>query len=54
MIMLTIGLIGEMIYSGGGLFGIITTTKNWDKLAIVLTLELIFRLIQVRILILKD
>lgn len=44
--MLTIGLIGEMIYSGGGLFGIISA-NNWGRLAVIMTLTHVFRLLQV-------
>lgn len=48
--MLTLGLIGEIIYTGGGLFGIVTT-GIWDKVAWVYLFEMITRILEVNTLI---
>ena len=56
MILLTIGMTGEMIYSGAGLFGVanyLGSTGDWHYLVTLILISLVCRVLQVLIFIIR-
>ena len=47
MILLIVGMVGEMIYSGTGLAGLIKPPIKWDWLIILIFIAHISRIVQV-------